>query len=332
MAGPSTVCDTGNSFSIPTVDISSFLADPSSPAAQAIIPTVRAACRATGFFQIKGHGIPKPLQESVFTAAKAFFALPQETKTALDARKNQGMRGYDVLASQSYEDGILPDLKEGFYTGIDLPTDDPRVQARRFLMGPNVWPEEGLIPAHVFREPVAAYHAALLDLSIAVLRLIEQTLPYGPGIFDEFIANDPITPMRLLHYPPARPETENKTQYGASAHTDFGAITLLLQGSSPGLEVLDSHTGEWVGVPPDPDVYVVNVGDMLSFWTRNEYKSSVHRVINREAGDRYSVVFFFDGNGDARLAPLDGSRGEEGDPLTVEQHMVRRVAESYGKK
>jgi isopenicillin N synthase-like dioxygenase len=332
--GPEIDLDSSGRFEIPTVDISPFLADPDSPAAQAIIPIVRSACRSTGFFQISGHGISKDLQQAVFTGAKKFFALPYETKKALDAHSNQGLRGYDVLASQSYEDDILPDLKEGFYTGVDLPASDPRVQARRFLMGSNIWPDADLLPATEFREPVEAYHAALMALAIRVLQLIERTLPYGPGIFDEFIANDPITPMRMLHYPPARPEAERagKTQYGASAHTDFGAITLLLQGDSPGLEVLDSRNGEeWVPVPPNPDVYVVNVGDMLSFWTKGEYKSSVHRVINREPGDRYSVVFFFDGNGDAKLAPLDGSQEEE-DPLTVEQHMIRRVAESYGKK
>lgn len=324
--------DSGDSFQIPTVDISSFLADPESPEAQAIIPIVRSACRSTGFFQITGHGISKDLQQAVFAGARKFFSLPFETKKSLDAHLNQGLRGYDVLASQSYEDGVLPDLKEGFYTGVDLPADDPRVLARRFLMGSNVWPDVSLLPKEEFRKPAEEYHAALLELSIRVLRLIERTLPYGPGIFDEFIANDPITPMRMLHYPAARleDETNGKTQYGASAHTDFGAITLLLQEKSPGLEVLDSRTSEWKPVPPNPGVYVVNIGDMLSFWTKNEYKSSVHRVINREPGDRYSIVFFFDGNGDAKLSPLDGS--EDKNPLTVEQHMIRRVAESYGAK
>lgn len=324
--------DSGSIFEIPTVDISAFLADPDSPEAQAIVPIVRSACRSTGFFQISGHGISKDLQQAVFAGAKKFFSLPFETKKALDAHSNQGLRGYDVLASQSYEEGVLPDLKEGFFTGLDLPKDDPRVQARRFLMGSNVWPDTSLLPKDDFRKPAEEYHAALMKLSISVLKLIERTLPYGPGIFDDFLANDPITPMRVLHYPPARPEDERngKSQYGASAHTDFGAITLLLQEKSPGLEVLDSRTGEWKPVPPNPEVYVVNIGDMLSFWTKNEYKSSVHRVINREPGDRYSIVFFFDGNGDAKLSPLDGS--EDDNPLTVEQHMIRRVVESYGKK
>ena len=80
---------------------------------------------------------------------------------------------------------------------------------------------------------------------------------------------------------------------------------------------------------PDPAAYVVNIGDMLSLWTRGEYKSSVHRVINKGAGDRYSVPFFFDGNLDTRLAPLDGG---EGRTLTVEEHMLERFGTTYAKR
>lgn len=87
-------------------------------------------------------------------------------------------------------------------------------------------------------------------------------------------------------------------------------------------------------IAPNPDAYVVNVGDMLSKWTKHEYKSSVHRVINRNPGDRYSVVFFFDGNLDCRLSPLDGSAEKEGEEeaLTVEGHMLTRMTQSYAVK
>ncbi|ERF75875.1 hypothetical protein EPUS_01241 [Endocarpon pusillum Z07020] len=201
-------------FYVPTVDISPYLADPTSAEAGKIIADVRAACISTGFFQITGHGIPRSLQKDVFDAAAAYFALPYDEKKKLDAKTTIGHRGYDVLASQSYEADVLPDLKE-----------------------------------------------------------------------------------------------------------------------NPGLEVLDTNSNEFVPIAPNPDAYVVNVGSMLSKWTRNEYKSSVHRVINRNPGDRYSVVFFFDGNLDCRLSPLDGQGEKEGEEvLTVEGHMLKRMRESYGGK
>ena len=198
-------------------------------------------------------------------------------------------------------------------------------------MGPNVWPKPSLLAPSKFQQPAERYYDAIYKLSLNVLDLIARTLPYGPHVFDNFTANGPAAPLRLLHYPPAQ-ETE-KRQLGASAHTDFGAITLLLQDENPGLEILDTNTDTFVPIPPNPNAYIVNVGDMLSKWTRNEYKSSVHRVINRNPGDRYSVVFFFDGNLDCRLSPLDGSgEGEGEDVLTVEGHMLARMSESYGGK
>lgn len=317
-------------FQVPTIDVSAYLSDVDSPEAQAIIPILREACRSTGFFQIVGHGVSHELQQAVFAGARKFFELPYDTKKALDAKTVVGHRGYDVLASQSYQEGVLPDLKEGFYVGEDLPADDPRVLAQRFFMGRNVWPDAADLSAAEFREPAERYHAALSKLSVQVMGMIARSLPYGTDIFDDFVTNNPITPMRMLHYPPACPETE-LPQYGSSAHTDFGAITLLLQDESPGLEVLDRSTSTWVPVPPNPNAYVVNIGDMLSRWTRDEYVSSVHRVLNRNPWDRYSIVFFYDGNADAELRALDGSEKDVENPLTVEQHMVRRMTESYGK-
>lgn len=102
----------GNFSGVPTVDISPYLTDPKSDAARRVIEDVREACVSTGFFQITGHGISESLQQKIFDAAHAFFALPLEEKKKLNAANFIGHRGYDVLASQSYEEGVLPDLKE----------------------------------------------------------------------------------------------------------------------------------------------------------------------------------------------------------------------------
>jgi isopenicillin N synthase-like dioxygenase len=94
---------------IPTVDISSFLANPSSKEAELVVSEIRDACMAVGFFQIVGHGIPPDLQELVFQAAKTFFSLPQNTKKRYVG--SQG-RGYELIGSQALDPSTEPDLKE----------------------------------------------------------------------------------------------------------------------------------------------------------------------------------------------------------------------------
>lgn len=99
-------------FYVPTIDLSPYLSNPSSAEAETVIDSVRAACLSTGFFQIVGHGLEKSLQKDVFDAAVKFFELPFEEKKKLDAKTHVGHRGYDILASQSYEEGVMADLKE----------------------------------------------------------------------------------------------------------------------------------------------------------------------------------------------------------------------------
>lgn len=327
-----------SSFYLPSVDITPFLEDPTSTEAKQVIDDVRAACISTGFFQMTGHGVSESLQKEVFDAAAKFFALPLDVKTNLNAAKNIGFRGYDLMGTQLYEDDVLPDLKEGFFIGQNMEPSDPRVQARRFFMGSNVYPPTDLLAHDEFKKPIEKYYEAMAELCHKVLDLVAATLPYGPKVFDEIQTNDPACPMRLLHYPPTRPAATakegeaQKRQLGSSAHTDFGAVTLLLQDEHPGLEVQDRETGDWIEVPPNPAAYVVNMGDIVTRLTDGLYKSSIHRVLNKNPTDRFSVVYFFDGNVDFKLHELEKVYGEgvgEEKAPTVEEHMIERTMASY---
>lgn len=195
-------------------------------------------------------------------------------------------------------------------------------------MGPNVWPSSSLIPESDFKSIMLEYHQKMHTLSLIVMEILARGLPYGTSVFDEFVSNDAVASIRLLHYPPQT--STDETQLGAGAHTDFGAITLLLQDHNPGLQVFNDRTSEWMPIAPNRDAYVVNIGDMLSKWTSGLYKSNLHRVVNRSTKDRYSVPFFFDGNLDCPLAPFDGSE-VEGGVITVEDHMKERFATTYGR-
>jgi isopenicillin N synthase-like dioxygenase len=115
----------------------------------------------------------------------------------------------------------------------------------------------------------------------------------------------------------------------AGAHTDFGCTTILLQQPNQhGLQVLYPPTNSWIPVPAKEDVLIVNVGDLLQKWTKGEYRSAVHRVVNVSETDRYSVPFFYHGNLGTKLAPLDGS--DDGEEETVEEHIRGRFVKSFG--
>lgn len=119
--------------------------------------------------------------------------------------------------------------------------------------------------------------------------------------------------------------------YVAGAHTDFGCLTLLLQQpNQEGLQVLYPPTGSWLPVPAKEDIFIVNVGDLLDGWTKGQYRSAVHRVLNRGANHRYSVPFFFNGNLSYKLRPLDGSN--DAGAISVEEHIKRKFDQSYGAK
>lgn len=324
-----------STFYLPDINIAPWLQDPASPSGQHVVNEVRRACVSTGFFQLTGHGLPQNIVKDIFAASAKFFALPMDVKQGLDFTKNVGFRGYELFGAQVYESDVLPDLKEGFLTGINLSPEDPRVRTRRFFAGQNVWPSPDVLPYSEFREPVENYYKNIMQLCFKIMDLIAETLPYGPGVFDEWKADEPACPLRLLHYPPTPAHVAGKSrQLGSSAHTDFGALTLLLQDSHEGLEVLDRDTGYWVLVPPKPGAFVVNIADMMTIVTGGEYKSSMHRVINKNETDRYSVVFFMDGNVDYKLRRLDKigqSIGESERLLTVEDYMLGKRTSTYVK-
>jgi isopenicillin N synthase-like dioxygenase len=317
---------------LPIVSLAGIDADDRAAKAR-IAAAFRAACLDKGFLYIVDHGVSPGLIADVLEQSKAFFALPIEQKLAAHKAASFCNRGYEPLQDQRLEPGAPPDLKEGFYIGADLALDDPRVVARVFNHGPQQWPQ-GFDSAGLaaWRATMQAYFQAMCDLSVVIMRALALSLGLPEAFFAGF-CTDPIATLRLLHYPqqPADPLPGEK---GCGAHTDFGAITILLQDDSGGLQVFDPDAG-WIDAPPIPGSYVVNLGDLIARWTNDSYRSTLHRVVNRSGRDRYSVPFFYTGAADHRVSclPTCLAPGEppKYPPTTAAGHLEEMYRRTYGR-
>jgi isopenicillin N synthase-like dioxygenase len=292
----------------------------------AVAAEVRAACLDKGFLYIVDHGVPLDVIEGVLAEARRFFARPLAEKMAVAMSPARYNRGYEPIRGQILEAGTPPDVKEGFYIGNELAADDPRVLAGVFNHGPNQWPAG--LPG--WREVLTDYYRRMTALCRVVMRVLALALELPEDYFDGF-CEDALCNLKLLHYPP-QPANPLPDEKGCGAHTDWGAVTFLLQDDVGGLQVWDPDDG-WIDAPPVAGAFVVNLGDLIARWTNGRFRSTLHRVINVSGRERYSVPFFFTGRPDHVVACLPGCLGD-GEvaayaPTTAIGHLEEMYRRSY---
>lgn len=265
--------------------------------------------RTVGFFQIVNHGVSAEVADTCWDAATAFFDLPLEQKEAVQ-RAEGGFYGYFPMRSESLAGsrGVLTpaDLKESFNMG---PSARP---ARPFadddeaaLFAGTHWPDDTLPAMRVAWE---AQYAAMQDLCTRLMSIFALGLDLPADAFAGAIEGG-ANALRAINYPEqvTPPEAD---QLRAGAHTDYGTLTVLRQEiGRGGLQVFDEHTEAWLDVPAVPDALVINIGDLMARWTNDRWTSTLHRVVNADAGTgvstrRQSMPFFHSAAYSARIEAL----------------------------
>jgi isopenicillin N synthase-like dioxygenase len=276
-----------------------------------------------GFAVVADHGIDPALIAQADAAARAFFALPAETKRLYHLPGTGGARGYTPFGIETAKDATAVDLKEFWHVGRDLPAGH-RYAA---VMAPNLWPAE----IADFREASLALFAAFEATGARLLAAIARYLALPDDYFADKIAEGNSV-LRLLHYPPV---AEDAPGIRAGAHEDINTITLLLGADEAGLEIRLAD-GSWLPVSPKQGELVVNVGDMLQRLTNNVLKSTTHRVRNpspdRRGRSRYSMPFFLHFRPDLRIETLPQCVGAERPDLypqaiTANDYLLQRLRE-----
>lgn len=280
------------------------------------------AVRETGFFLLTNAQVPDDLRAEVLRLSDVFFSQPRIEKQKLSILDTPHFRGWAKPGDESLDETRPEvDTKETFNIGYDLAPDDPRVVANEPFRGVNRWPD---IPG--FGETMLAYYDACQAQASALLSVMAEDLGLPADHFAALFT-EPLSAMRLLHYPPA---TGAANEIGAGAHTDYGAITLLMTDGEPGLQVRP-RGGDWMDVPHVPGAYVVNIGDCLMRWTNDIYVSTPHRVLPPKR-QRRSVAFFCEANPDALVKALPGTGAPKYPAIRAADYLASRLEATYAPK
>ncbi|MGB7406740.1 MAG: 2-oxoglutarate and iron-dependent oxygenase domain-containing protein [Pacificimonas sp.] len=275
-----------------------------------------------GFAVLEDHGVPIDLIARAEEDARAFFALPEETKRRYVIEGSGGARGFTAFGTEIAKDAKAHDLKEFWHVGREVAADHRHAE----FMPPNVWPGE----IARFRETFEALFVAFDASGRKVLDGISDYLGLDRELLRDGV-KDGNSVLRLLHYPPIGPDAPGVR---AGAHEDINTITLLLGAEEAGLE-LKNKNGEWIAVAPPDNALVVNIGDMLSRLTNDVLPSTSHRVVNpppeRRGHARYSMPFFLHFRPDFVIETLpsclEGRANRYPEPITAQDFLEQRLRE-----
>ncbi|MCX5406911.1 isopenicillin N synthase family oxygenase [Streptomyces sp. NBC_00335] len=292
---PSSVSPSSAATSLPVLDLS-----------QADDPALRdsfrkelhAAARDSGFLHLTGHGVTAAETTRILDLTRAFFALPEADRLAVSNLNSPHFRGYTRIGHELT--GGASDWRDQLDVGAEreareVGPDDP---AYLWLEGPNQWP--AALPE--LRDAVLAWQSRLAAVAHRLLQELLASIGAPADFFDAAFADRPHLHTKLIRYPGSAP---TGTDQGVGAHKDYGFLTLLLQDSVGGLQVV--RDGAFLDVPPLPGAFVVNLGELLEIATEGYLTATDHRVVSPAgAVERFSVPFFYNPRLDAVIETVPG--------------------------
>ncbi|TSE17029.1 isopenicillin N synthase family oxygenase [Arthrobacter sp. KBS0703] len=263
------------------------------------IGQLRDAAHRVGFFQLIGYGAAPGQAEDLLATIRRFFDLPLEERMKLDNRLSPHFRGYTRMGTEVTQ-GRADAREQIDYSPDREPVlDYPLDQPYWLLQGHNMWPDS--LPE--LEQAAMAWAGLMSTVGGELMRAIAVSLQLPEDYFDEPFRDAPAWMGKLVHY--VGGVVEAAGDQGVGSHADYGFVTLLLQDTVGGLEVLPPGAREWTSVEPLPGALVVNLGEMLEVATGGYLVATIHRVQAPPPGvDRYSVPFFWSPRLDAVIDPV----------------------------
>jgi isopenicillin N synthase-like dioxygenase len=178
----------------------------------------------------------------------------------------------------------------------DIASSDPTIHDDLILADHDkMWNQTSKVKD--FNSILIEFWQLRLQLARKMIRIFALALDLPEDYYDT-ITTHPGADAVFIHYPGITKEKRDNVDVGLGAHTDIQCLTLLWQDMSGGLQVLSSEN-EWLDAAPIEGTLVVNIGDLLQRLSNNRFKSTVHRVYNRQTASRFAMPFFLGFNPEA---------------------------------
>ncbi|MDP4172083.1 MAG: 2-oxoglutarate and iron-dependent oxygenase domain-containing protein [Bacillota bacterium] len=281
-----------------------------------------AGLKETGFIILEGHGVDPKLIDKNYELWQTLFSMDVETKKQYEGI-NGGHRGYTGFGKEHAKNRTVGDLKEFWHVGQELPVGHPLSST----YPANIWPAE--LPE--LRKNALTFYSELERVARNMLEALAMHFDLRPNFFSDMIQNGNSV-LRTIHYPPLH-ESMDPNAIRAAEHEDINLITLLVESTASGLELL-TRDGDWMPVKAEKGQIIVDAGDMLSRITNEVIPATTHRVVNPagENSARYSMPFFVHPYSNCLLETIPACISEENPEkypaITAGEFLYQRLVEN----
>jgi isopenicillin N synthase-like dioxygenase len=335
---------------VPIIDLSPFLAENATREDKLkVAAEINKAALEVGFLTIVGHQIPSEVIDNAWKSTKEFFDLPLDVKTPYTRPQEEYPFGYNAMGTEVLSTGKAAEGGADVDEAIFAPPDIKEM----FSLGPKDpkagFPER-IFPAKPqdFQKHWEVYYDSVNNLAGHILTGFAMAMELPDDFFEQYVDHH-ASALRAINYPAiASRDAVLPGQCRASAHTDYGTITIL-RTDGPGLQVSkDLDPPVWHDVPHIENGFIINLGDLMRRWTNDRWLSTLHRVIVPAADvapsentnerlvcrRRQSMAFFHNINRDAVVSTLlrDPDEVSKHEPIIAGEFLLQKHLASVGIK
>ncbi|CAR30709.1 ZYRO0E00396p [Zygosaccharomyces rouxii] len=278
--------------SIPVIDLGQAFDNETKPK---FLENLRHALITVGFLRLTNFGNYGPTTQdfqNITQQGIEFFELPEEEKKKVEMINSPHFLGYTKLGNEITSGKI--DWREQIDLATELPAPTKDGPLYKQLEGPNLWPDERVLP--YFKLTMTSYIDKMSRLSSIFTKLVAESIGLSPNALDTYFKENQQCKMKIVAYP-ADTHYRNDVEavQGVGPHKDSDFLTFVYQASDhkDTLQV-QNFKGEWISVDNIPGSLVVNVGQTLEAITCGVCKATIHQVLRprKGSGTRLSIPFF----------------------------------------